>query len=126
MGQTVRELRKSLRLTQNEFAERLGVGQSRIASAENGDLSEALANKIHDIFGVKVDNSKPEITTTSSDIAVQELINEINFLRNQLVKKDEQIDKILQLVKDEVSSQPPKGIQYELFGAGNQTQQRAA
>ncbi len=115
MKEAVRNLRKSLKLTQKEFALKLGVSQPRITEVESkGFLNDSLKEKIEKTFNVVLTNDKPEITTNSNDLAVQELIKEINFLRNQLEKKDEQIEKKDELIsvlsmkylKFEVSNRP--------------------
>jgi transcriptional regulator with XRE-family HTH domain len=109
MIEDVKSLRKSLKLTQQELAERLGVSQSRITMAESkGEMSDSLVEKIEQVFNIKVKPNKPEITTTSNDLAVQELIKEINFLRNQIDKKDNLIDALTEkFLKDEVTNWPP-------------------
>lgn len=132
MNQTVKELRKSLKMTQEVFAEQVGVSQSRIASAERGDVSEELVDKIYQKFKIKV--------TISDKVAVypdwvNDLIAKIeaawkeenNFLRSQLEKKDMMIEALTnKFLKFEDINWPPKTPGNGIDGVDVQELQQAA
>jgi transcriptional regulator with XRE-family HTH domain len=115
MYQNIRELRKSLKLTQKEFADRLGVSQPRIGESESsGFLSDALKEKIETTFNVVLKSDKTE--STESPNWVSELLskieknweNERQFLLDQIAKKDKMLDALTEkLVKVEVANWPP-------------------
>ena len=53
---TVKELRKNLNLTQEQFAERLGITRQAVAAYENGKngMSKTVADRIQNEYGVEV------------------------------------------------------------------------
>lgn len=110
MEQTLKELRKSLKLTQEGFANQLGVSQSRIASAEKGDMSDELSDKIYQKFKVKVItlNNPAKSPTDEMLLKIEQMWkDEIIFLRNQLEAKDKMINALTEkFLKFKVSNQP--------------------
>ena len=55
---TIRELRKQLKLTQAEFARRIGIAQVTVSQIETGRIkaSPKVAAAVMDVFGVKAGN----------------------------------------------------------------------
>lgn len=134
MYQSLRELRKSLKLTQKEFADKLGVSQPRIGESESsGFVSDSLKEKIESTFNVVLKSDKKEETETP--IWVLELLakieknweNERLFLLSQIEKKDKMLDALTEkLVKVEVSNWPPLVPSLGTNGIGNREILRVA
>lgn len=77
----IKILRKSLKLTQKEFAEAIGFSQSHLCAIENNSKSPStdLLFKISKLFGVKIlwlSNGIGEIFANNSNLNFKELIRE--------------------------------------------------
>ena len=55
LGERIREIRKSCRITQEQLAEMLGIGPANISYIENGKFAPSMENfeKMVEIFGVE-------------------------------------------------------------------------
>jgi len=134
MIEDVKSLRKSLKLTQQELADRLGVSQSRITMAESkGEISDSLVEKIEQVFKVKVKANKVE--SNENPNWVTELLAKIEsnwererqFLLSQIEKKDKMLDALTEkLVKVEVANWPPMFPTAGELGLVTEVQLRAA
>ena len=134
MVEEVKRLRKSLKLTQKEFADKLGVSQPRITEVESkGYLSESLKEKIEQTFKVVLKSDK--IESVPNPDWVIELVTRIEndwrrqteFLQSQLERKDKLIDALTEkFLKDEVANWPPMCPVMGGLGLATEVQLRAA
>jgi transcriptional regulator with XRE-family HTH domain len=131
MNQTVKELRKSLKLTQGEFADKIGVAQSMIARAESGLVSDLVKDKIESQFRIKlIIPDKPKESSSIEDMLLrieQIFEKEIEFLKLQIERKDKMLDALTEkLVKVEVANWPPMFPTAGELGLVTEVQLRAA
>ena len=82
IGSRIKELRASQKITQNEFAERLGVSKSAISSYENGSRlpSYEILIKISRIFKVSTDYllgciDEKELTISVSGLTEKQVVS---------------------------------------------------
>lgn len=112
VGEKIRKLRKSLKLSQGEFGEPLDVSHAAISRIEaNNELSRDLAEKISKHYKIDIEliygedaGTKKMTLQTESEKFADEIVKKLesywleqnNFLKAELKRKDEQIK-----VKDE-------------------------
>ena len=112
MNERIRELRKHLKLTQQEFADRLGIPRNNIAGYETGKRSpsEAAIALICKEFGVNPDwirSGKGDMLLKKPDNAFDYLINEYGLTRKEAVlieKFAEMNDKSRQAILEYIAS----------------------
>lgn len=114
VGNRIRELRKSYKITQNEFANRLGVTKSAISSYENGSRlpSYDILIKISLIFKVSTDYLLGRIDKKTQTISISGLTDKqiesikcivniyrtFNTLRDRLPESEQQlIDEFIEM-----------------------------
>lgn len=102
MDKRIKELRKTLELTMEEFGSRLGVTRTAISNIENGhrNVTEQMFKSICREFNVSyawLKDGLGEMFTNIPETILDELIDEYNldFLDKQIIKK------YLQLSNDE-------------------------
>lgn len=89
LGKRIRELRKARKITQEQLAEKLGIGPANISYIENGKFAPSMENfeKIVEIFEVEpYELYKFPTSETTKDI------------KNKLFNALEKDDKLLELV----------------------------
>ncbi len=81
----IKELRKALKLSQNDLAEKIHVHPTHLSKMENGHLSPSIdiVQRLMKVFGVSADQLLNEDENTTVDIQDKEL-NEQLALINQL------------------------------------------
>ena len=131
MKQTLRDLRKTLKLTQEEFGQRVGVSGPVIVVAEkHGRLSDSLKQKIESEFKIELETNN-NLTSSDSPAWLDRLESmwkaEVEFLKVQIERKDRLIDAMTEkLVKVEVANWPPMHPVMGGLGLATEVQLRAA
>lgn len=97
-----------------KFTERLGVSIEWLKFGEGNMLSDG--------SGTTFPYNKPTITTQSTDVAVMELVREVNFLREQLEKRDKQFDSLLEILKQEDNGLEPPVYVMHPYGLPSERQ----
>ncbi len=84
-SEKIKELRKALKLSQNDLAEKIHVHPTHLSKMENGHLSPSIdiVQRLMKVFGVSADQLLNEDENTTVDIQDKEL-NEQLALINQL------------------------------------------
>lgn len=84
-SEKIKELRKALKLSQNELAEKIHIHPTHLSKMENGHLSPSIdiVQRLMKVFGVSADQLLNENENTTVDIQDKEL-NEQLALINQL------------------------------------------
>lgn len=80
LGQRIRDLRKSKKITQEQLAEKLGIGTANISYIENGKFAPSFENfeKLVNIFGIEpYELYKFPLQKTNAEIK-EELFSAIN------------------------------------------------
>ena len=105
LQQNIRLLRKGLKLSQEELANRVGLNRGNIASYENGTAEPKICNllKIANLFGISI------IDITQRDLADKEVLSEASSsyqnlssneleLMGQFLRRAEELEKVFQSI----------------------------
>lgn len=84
-SEKIKELRKALKLSQNELAEKIHVHPTHLSKMENGHLSPSIdiVQRLMKVFGVSADQLLNEDENTTVDIQDKELNKQLALI-NQL------------------------------------------
>ena len=92
-GLRIKDLRKTLEMTQSDFAVRIGLTQNTITKYNNilNEIKNRIKNNLRDIskYETKIKNTKNNLEKESYKILVISLKNETSFLEN-IIKEEEQ------------------------------------
>ena len=105
LQQNIRLLRKRLKLSQEEMANRVGLNRGNIASYENGTAEPKICNllKIANLFGISI------IDITQKDLSDKKLLAEASNsyqnlssneleLMDQFLRRSEELEKVFQSI----------------------------
>ncbi|MCB0599443.1 MAG: helix-turn-helix transcriptional regulator [Lewinellaceae bacterium] len=105
LQQNIRLLRKRLKLSQEEMANRVGLNRGNIASYENGTAEPKICNllKIANLFGISI------IDITQKDLSDKKLLSEASSsyqnlssneleLMDQFLRRSEELEKVFQSI----------------------------
>lgn len=120
LGDRLKQVSIARRISLSKMGPLIGLSKQAISDIVNGKTLNPRSNVIYDLAEKLEINADwlmtgkgemvavPEITTQSTDMAVKELIREVNFLREQLEKRDKQFDSLLEILKQEDNGiEPP-------------------